>query len=143
MSDISEWEASTRRNQSFQNDTEQNVIAIIASLLKESVSPNDAARDVSRIYEPLVVGPSAPRHRGWSNRISNLWGILSLAIRELGGSYRQSENLVEFIDALRNGPVVRNTDGSPVQHDDSSGIYWSDLPGWALCLGQSVLCQYN
>lgn len=119
---IQSW-AARRSSKENQGTESQELNAVFQSLVMGEITPEETARAIATITEPLIrANPS-------DARIGSVWGVLCDVVRERGGDPQISKDIVDLILALKN-MQVEDEHGNVLKHGPNE--YWANLPMFAL-----------
>lgn len=136
---VQKWAEEWRKR--TEDPDHMRALEALVRLLKNDVSPLDAAKEITAAYEiSLKVPLPVPRKNTlYYNKVCDFWALyMSDAIR-IFGSIGERERLCQLLTEISRQPDVLDDNGFPVKGYDRDGVYWSDLPAWHLMFGMHCL----
>lgn len=122
---VKSWADRERASEHLHTQEAQKTINIFETLLEGSIEPEEAARILADIYDPVI------RAQPNDSRVGEIWSILCEAVRTLGDSHGSDDKLVQLIASIMELPAVEDEHGHAIKHQ-WGGRYWMDLPMWSL-----------
>lgn len=120
-------------NKMATNEPEE-AVKILDDLLARRTSPEQAAAETARFYNPRLAE---------GRTYLGIWHILCGHILDHGGDAPTRSLLIGFLDHLAQQPDVVDHQGRVVRETPPKGVYWKDLPMFALTFREVYDGEYH
>ncbi len=124
---IEDWAKAALQSPYRQSHEQQLAIHTLESLFYGTTGAETAATTIASLFDPLL------KHGFTVSPVFELWVSICEAIRTLGGNQDIDGRLIELLNAIAKLPDVKDQSGRAIGPGGGfSGVYWRDLPGFAI-----------
>lgn len=130
------WATAARQEQWHQHIGDQRAIEALRMGFEGKESPEDGAKKIASIYEPILQSQEKASH--------DPWDIICEALMALGDDRKIDMYVIELINAMHCLPDVVDQKGNPVRAGayGHHAIYWRDLPFLRMSLYETAFGMF-